>query len=174
MNRDTSTAPEVDLAPCTAGIPPAGLVPHERPFAAALRVGEEHTSSVIPHVSNVQFVRWLDRAAELHGEAAGYGRQRLLSDGCMWFVARHEIDYRAEAHPGEELTVLTWVRDIAHVKSWRESVILRPADETVVCRAATLWVLVDLASRRPRRVPPWMRRVLDPLTPPEAVSETGG
>ncbi len=38
-------------------------------------------------------------------------------------------------------------------------------DGVLVCRASTLWVLVDLATRRPRRVPAAMVDCLDPLEP---------
>lgn len=120
----------------------------------------------IGHVSNIEYLRWLDRAAELHTDALGYTRRRLVADGVMWFVARHEIDYVAEAHPGDALVIATGVRDVARVKSWRDSCIVRPEDGTVVCRAASLWVLVSLATRRPVRIPEPMRTgLLAPVLP---------
>lgn len=144
-------------------------VPHPRPFVCELTISPELLSRSLPHVSNIEYVRWLDRAAELHADAAGYTRAAMLEDGVMWFVARHEIDYLAEAWENDHLLIATWVREFKRVKSWREYVIARPADETVVCRGATLWVLVDLASRRPKRIPADMRRSFDPLN---EVSET--
>jgi acyl-CoA thioester hydrolase len=83
----------------------------------------------------------------------------------MWFVARHEIDYLAEAFPDDELIIATWVRDMRKVKSWRDYLIIRPADQTVICRAATLWVLVDLATRRPCRIEREMADRFNPLVP---------
>ncbi|MBT8485714.1 MAG: acyl-CoA thioesterase, partial [Phycisphaerae bacterium] len=78
----------------------------------------------------------------------------------------HEIDYRAEAHAGDELVVATWVERIARVKAWRSTLVVRPSDETVVCTASTLWVLVDLARRRPIRIPATMVGALDPRMRP--------
>jgi acyl-CoA thioesterase FadM len=49
------------------------------------------------------------------------------------------------------------------VKSWRDTLVVRPADATTVCRAATLWVLVDLASRRPTRIDAGMAQRFSPL-----------
>lgn len=121
------------------------------PFVGRMTVPEAHVGAVVGHADNVAYLAWLDRAAELHADTLGYTRAAMLERGVMWFVARHEIDYRAEAHGGDELLVATRVRDVRGPKSWRDSVILRPADDRVVCRAATLWVLVDLATRRPRR-----------------------
>jgi acyl-CoA thioester hydrolase len=119
---------------------------------------------VIEHASNVEYVRWLDRAAELHSDSLGCTRAALLERGQMWFVARHEIDYLAEAWLGDELLIATWVRDMRRVRSWRAYAIIRPGDDQVICRAATLWVLVDLATRRPVQIPEEMRRRFQPLT----------
>ena len=138
-------------------------VPHPRPFLLDLTVDGDQLSSVIDHVSNIEYVRWLDRAAELQTDALGYTRRWLLERGLMWFVARHEIDYLAEAHLGDELIIATWVRDMKRIRSWRDYLIIRPHDETIVCRAATLWVLVELQTRRPARIPADMARRFTPL-----------
>lgn len=141
-------------------------IAHPRPFLCELVVQPGHLSGVVEHVSNLEYPRWIDRAAELHSDSLGYTRARLLDDDVMWFVARHEIDYRAETWLDDRLTIVTWVRDVRRVKSWRETVILRPADDTVVCRCSTLWVLVRLSTRRPCRIPAAMVERLDPLLPP--------
>ena len=124
-----------------------------------LRPGGE----TIEHVRNTEYVRWLDRAAELHADSLGYTRQRMLGEGVMWFVARHEIDYLAEVWCNDKLVIATWVRDMQRVKSWRDYVVIRPADEIVVCRAATLWVFIDLARRRPQRIPDEVAQRFSPL-----------
>jgi acyl-CoA thioester hydrolase len=141
----------------------AETLPHPRPFTCRFSAGADQVSRAVDHVSNVEFLRWIDRGAELHCDSWGFTRKRLLEDGVMWFVARHEIDYVAEALPGDELVLLTWVRDVRRVRSWRDTVIVRPADGAIVCRASTLWVLVDLATRRPIRVTEAMLQKLEPL-----------
>jgi acyl-CoA thioester hydrolase len=152
--------------PLTPRSAPIDLGPHDvpvaTPFLADVAAPGPGRPDGVGHVSNIEFVRWLDRAAELHADSLGYTRQRLLDDGIMWFVARHEIDYVGEAHPGDGLVVATWVRDVARVKSWRDYRIIRPSDGALVCRAATLWVLVSLETRRPVRIPDAMRERLDP------------
>lgn len=138
-------------------------VPHPKPFVCSIRITDDLLSRAIPHVSNIEYVRWLDRAAELHSDSLGYTREAMLHENIMWFVARHEIDYLGEAWGEDELLIATWVSSFARVKSWRAYAIIRPADEAVLCRAATLWVLVDLESRRPRRIPPEMAAAFDAL-----------
>ena len=165
----SESAPPLDVTPMPDGRIPPDL-PHPRPFLARVGVLPHQLSRTVPHVSNIEYLRWIDRAAELHGDAAGYPRATLLTAGVMWFVARHEIDYQAEAWADDELVVATWVRGFARVKSWRETVIHRPADDRIVCRAVTLWVLVDLASRRPTRIPAAMQTAFDALDAAEVAS----
>lgn len=153
------------LTPRTAPIDrPALGIPHARPFVCDIAVDQAQVSRAVPHVSNIEFVRWLDRAAELHADSLGYTRQAMLERNRMWFVARHEIDYLAEAWPHDELVIATWVRDMHKVKSWRDYVIARRGDDRVICRAATLWVLVDLRTRRPTRIPAEMMQRFEPMT----------
>jgi acyl-CoA thioester hydrolase len=111
--------------------------------------GAETLSNTVHHVSNVEYVKWLDQVGQLHLASLGWSGEDLLAAGAMWFVARHEIDYRCEAHAGEELFVATWVRDVRRVKSWRDTVVWRRGK--AVCTASTLWVHVDLETRRPVR-----------------------
>src|SRR5688572_973599 len=152
------------LAPCTNTFDLSAFnVPHLEPFVCELKVSRDQLSSIIEHVSNIEYVRWLDRVAELHADSLGYTRQRLIEQNMMWFVARHEIDYLAEAWLDDTLLIATWVRDIQKVRSWREYVIARPSDSMVICRAATSWVLVDLNTRRPLRITPEMIERFKPL-----------
>jgi len=143
----------------------AWRVPHPDPFVCDIRVTASQLSRTIEHVSNIEYVRWLDRAAELHADHVGYTRSTLLNDGIMWFVARHEVDYLAETFLDDDLVVATWVRNVKKVKTWRDYVIVRPIDGVVICRAATLWVLVDLATRKPLRMTTEMITRFQPLEP---------
>lgn len=142
-------------------------VPHPNPFICDIEIQPSQMSRAIDHVSNIEYVRWLDRAAELHADTLGYTRRTMLEKDLMWFVARHEIDYLAEVWPNERLVLATWVRDMQKVRSWRDYVVIRPDESDLgaapVCRAATLWVLVRLSTRKPVRVPADMVERFQPL-----------
>lgn len=153
-----------DMRPDPLLRPPAEAgIPHPRPFGIVLRTGDRGLSRTVEHVSNTEYVRWIDRAAELHADALGHTRASMAELGHMWFVARHEIDYRAEAFPGEVLHAFTWVRSVVGPVSWRDTVVLRPGDGRLVCAAATRWAWVNLGTRRPVRVPEAVTEALDPL-----------
>lgn len=140
-------------------------VAHPGPAWLRLRTSKQESSAVVSHVSNIEFVRWIDHASERALAVAGWSYQDLLERNAMFFVARHEIDYRLEAFAEEDLFIATWVRDIRKVKSWRDTIIWRIQDDLpmVICTASTLWVHVDLESRRPTRIPADMNEALAPL-----------
>ena len=165
MNRDAVDARDNPALVPVANQPELSAyeIPHPRPFVCEITIAPNLLSRAIPHVSNIEYVRWLDRAAELHSDELGFTRATMLEQNIMWFVARHEIDYLAETWLNDRLLIATWVRDFSRVKSWRDYAIVRPADEQVICRAATLWVLVDLDTRRPKRIPAEMRAAFDAM-----------
>ena len=159
---------EIQLHPCSAEETLAfANIEHSNPFQCNIAVSESHTSNEVNHINNIQYIRWIDRGAELHCDAMGWTRERLLQGGMMWFVARHEIDYLAEATASDQLRLTTWVEDVRRVKSWRTTVIHALRDPyTEVCRCRTLWVLVNLETRRPMSVPSEMANAIDPLHKP--------
>ena len=126
-------------------------------FWCTIAVGEDAVSRGVPHVNNAEYVRFVDRIAELATDEAGFTREAMLAEERMWFVARHEIDYRAEAFVEDRLVAATWIRDWTRTTVTRETRILRPTDGKVVIAASTRWAFVNLESRRPARIPQSMR-----------------
>ena len=137
--------------------PPDCIEAPSEAFWCAIEVGEDGTSRGVPHVNNAEYVRFIDRIAERATDAAGFTRARMLADDRMWFVARHEIDYRGEAFAGDELVAATWLRSWTRTTVVREVRIARPSDARLICAASTRWAFVDLGTRRPARIPPEMR-----------------
>jgi acyl-CoA thioester hydrolase len=142
-------------------------VPHDAPFQCTITIQEHQSSNEVEHVNNIEYLRWIDKGAQLHCDDCEWTRERLLGSRIMWFVARHEIDYRSEAIVGDALLLTTWVDDVRRVKSWRTSQI-HALGETprLVCECKTLWVLVDLDSRRPTAIPKELATALQSLRTP--------
>lgn len=139
---------------------------HPHPFQCTITILSHQTSNEVEHVNNIEYLRWIDKAAQLHSDACGWERAALLEANVMWFVARHEIDYRSESTPSDKLLLTTWVDDVRRVKSWRTTYIHSLLDvPRVVCACKTLWVLVDLETRKPTAIPTKMAEALQPLKP---------
>ncbi|MDA0294780.1 MAG: acyl-CoA thioesterase [Planctomycetota bacterium] len=136
--------------------------PADISFWTKVVVGDEGMSRAVPHVNNAEYVRWIDRLAELATDAAGFTREWHLEQGTMWFVARHEIDYRGETFASDELLAATWLHAFTRTSVRRDTLIVRPSDDRVICIANTRWALVDLKTRRPIRIPGEIKAAFPP------------
>ncbi|TVQ02392.1 MAG: acyl-CoA thioesterase [Planctomycetaceae bacterium] len=106
------------------------------------------------HVHNLRYLRWTLSAAHAHSAAGGWDSQAQLQRGIGWVVRSHDITYRAAALAGDELVVQTWLSEVTPMAIRRRYVIARPADRTVLAKAETRWVLVDLRDRKAIRLDP--------------------
>ena len=105
------------------------------------------------HVHNLNYLHWTMGAAAGHVKQLGWDSKQALSDGFGWVVRNHDIKYSASALAGDEIIVRTWVSDVSAFASLRKYAICRPADETVLARAETRWVFVDLRVRKVIKIP---------------------
>lgn len=108
------------------------------------------------HVSNVAYVGWVQEAARAHSVAVGWDFEAYKSLGAVFVVRRIEIDYLRPTFAGDRISLITWVEGWKAASSLRRTRVVRSGDGTELARAAVQWALVDLATRRPRRIPPAM------------------
>lgn len=130
-----------------------------------------HTASFRVNIYNVDawgelrsnvLLRWLQQAASDASAAAGFDVAWYARAGTLWVIRRTIVEYQAPAHYEDLLAVRTWVADLRRVRSQREYEVRRTADGTLVARASTDWVYVDLARGAPARPPEEMRQRLMP------------
>jgi acyl-CoA thioester hydrolase len=116
-------------------------------FTLPLAVAE---SDIDPqrHVNNVAFLRYIQEAAIAHWRTVAPAE---VQAAVTWVVYRHEIDYLKPGLPGDELSAVTWVGAPSGAK-WERFTEIRKADGTVLVKARTVWVLLDAANGRPRRI----------------------
>lgn len=142
--------------PLAAVPPPTGCSINDIPamaFWCSMRVPNTGVSPEVPHVNNAEYVRWVDRAAELAVDSVGHTRQAMLAMNRMWFVVRHELDYRAECFVNDNVFVATWVHSNTRTTSLRETRIMRAQDWKPILTATTRWAYINLESRRPAKIP---------------------
>ena len=125
------------------------------PFEMPVRVGPADIDG-LNHVNNIVYVRWVQDVAKAHWFAAAPAEDQA---GLIWMVVRHEIDYLSPAGPDEELILRTWVGAAAGLRFDRHTEILRAADRKVLAKAKTVWVPIDPASGRPKRVSERVRKM---------------
>ncbi|MFK7960359.1 MAG: acyl-CoA thioesterase [Phycisphaerales bacterium] len=156
--------PEMRPVEIAAAFAPADLdIPHPSPFVAEVIAGDGDLSQSVPHVNNVVYLSWVDRAAELHADALGFTRERMSAEGRIWFVASHSIDYLAEVFADERILAYTWIAEHRRVRTRRDTLLVRASDAAPVCRASSHWVMVDLETRRPVRQVTELIAAFEPL-----------
>lgn len=125
-------------------------MPQSAPFTLAVRVGPDDIDA-LRHVNNVAFVRLVQDAAAAHWLALAPAEWHKT---IAWVVRRHEIEYLRPGFEGDELTVATWVGEPTAATWERFTEVRRGGDVLVTAR--TVWVQLDAASGRPRRIDPTM------------------
>jgi acyl-CoA thioester hydrolase len=120
------------------------------------------------HVNNVVYLRWINKAATAHWDAAATEAQK---NTLAWVVVRHEIDYKYPARLGDEIIARTWVGAAFKNLFERHTELLRARDLKVLARGRSLWCPVDMRSGRPTRAPREIRERFSVPSPETPTSE---
>jgi len=125
------------------------------PFELPIQVASADIDD-LGHVNNIVYLRWVQDVAEAHWFSAAPAEDQA---GLVWMVVRHEIDYLSPAVAGDDLILRTWVGAAAGLRFDRHTEVLRTADRKVLAKARTVWVPIDAASGRPKRVSDRVRKM---------------
>ncbi len=95
--------------------------------------------------------RLLQEAAVTHSERVGIRSRDLVANGAVWVLNKMAFRFGRLPRFGENIRVVTWHRGSRGFKAFREFEVW--AGEERLVSAATLWLYIDLAKKRPRRIP---------------------
>lgn len=115
-------------------------------FAHSFRVSIEDIDAQ-GHVNNVVYVRWIQDAAVAHWFSV---TTEAVREKYTWMLTRHEIDYKRQSFAGEKVTATTWVGVPSRVSWERFTEITRGED--LLCRARSVWCLIDRNTLKPSRI----------------------
>ena len=104
-------APGVDWLSLGCGI--------ANPYVMRLDVNEGHMGTVIRHVPNTEYVRWMEVAAVSHAASLGFTPEWHKANDVLWFVRKHEIDFLGEIFEGDVILIATWVDQMEKTRSHR-------------------------------------------------------
>lgn len=144
----------------TAPAAPAGVVSlHKRV--------EWRDIDSMQHVNNAAFLNMLEDAAIQAARHLGWPVPRLLSEKIAMMVRRQQIEYKQPALLDDELEIRTWLFDLRRIGATRYYEIRRISDDALMVRAQAQWVVVNIETGRPMRVP---TQLLDDFAPNTAQS----
>jgi len=105
---------------------------------------------------------FLGEIAGLHATELGVGLEALRARGLTWVLLRQRIENPVPIVLSDTIEIETRPRGIDRLVALRDFVVRR-GDGTEVARAATEWLVIDVATRRPVRP----GELLDPRLPRE-------
>jgi acyl-CoA thioester hydrolase len=105
------------------------------------------------HVNNVVYLDWAQQLAIAHWRSKAPAEAQAQ---WAWIALRHEVDYRRALKLGETAHGRTWVAPIAEGPRFDRYVRIDADDGAMCAQVTTTWCLIEQASGRPKRVPPWM------------------
>jgi acyl-CoA thioester hydrolase len=105
------------------------------------------------HVSNIEYLRWMQEAATEHTASEGWTLERYREHHTIWVVRKHTIEYNRPAFAGDLLSLHTWISSVTECQSIRRYLLTKAGERRVLASAETLWVCIDTESGRPKRVP---------------------
>ena len=96
-------------------------------------------------------LNYLQEAATVHSERAGYGSKKLMDQGHAWILHRIGIHIHRPPVLGEELRIHTWHKGVKRFRAYRDFEILNGREKLV--SVASLWLFIDLNHKKIIRVP---------------------
>ncbi|KAF9657826.1 MULTISPECIES: acyl-CoA thioesterase [Tenacibaculum] len=99
------------------------------------------------HVNNVVYVQWMQNISDAHWKELSKNVENI---DYVWFVIRHEVDYKNQAVLGDEVTLRTWVGKTEGIRSIRHFEMYR--GETLLVKSQTTFCLLDANTKKPKRI----------------------
>lgn len=138
-----------------------------------VRVDASHID-VMGHVNNLVYLKWLEEADIAHMKAQGLDIELYRACNCALVVRQRTLEYLAAAYPGDVLAIRTGSQllDALRLRRLYEVVAepqhhaasapipWRKPGQGLVVRGESLWVAVDMRTRKPRRMPPVLMEAL--------------
>lgn len=125
---------------------------YPNPHIISVQVLAEHID-VMQHTNNVVYQQWLEAVAWAHSQHLGIGPEEFQRAGHGMVVRRHELEYLAATHLGDNLLLATWLIAVDRLTTTRVYQFVRADNAQTVFRGKTLLVCVDIAQGRLRRMP---------------------
>ncbi len=101
------------------------------------------------HLAVPALTGFLAETAGHHATALGVGIDALMARGLTWVLVRQRLEILRAPRLHEELEVETWPSGVDRLAALRDFRV-RGADGAELARAITQWLVLDLATRRPR------------------------
>ncbi len=112
------------------------------------------------HLSLKGAMNIMQEAALLDAQRSGYSVTNVPDTGVVWLLVQWRIRMLEPCIWSEPLHVKTWPRTMERLKSERDFLVCKE-DGTPVCKAESLWMLVNAHTGHPTRITPEIQGAYD-------------
>ncbi|GAB5519580.1 MAG: thioesterase [Rhodothermales bacterium] len=123
------------------------------------------------HATAVTLANYLQSAASDHAQTLGFALEDLAAQNLTWVLHRLRGTIHGTVGWGDDVQVTSWLAGIRKLYGLRDYRLLRPNGKVLV-NATSDWLLIDIARRRPVRIPPDIEILAE--TPKERSMEGDG
>ena len=121
------------------------------------------------------------QAATIHAQQRGFGYEAISKDHTAWVLSRISIEMSEYPGYGQDLTIETWIEDVARFFTQRCFRFINQ-DGKPVGYARTIWAAIDMETRRPKDLLSWRpdmieyidNSILCPIEKPSKIAEAKG
>jgi len=100
------------------------------------------------HLRPVSLMQELQAVADIHATMLGVGRTFCFSANISWVLTHNAFEIVEMPDDKEELSIITWPSAHETLRAIRDFEI-RGADNRVLVRSTSQWIMMDLAARKP-------------------------
>jgi acyl-CoA thioester hydrolase len=105
------------------------------------------------HLNNAAYLNYAEDCAVQLTATLGWPMSRWTEEGIAFVARKNIIEYLRPAFLDDELIISTWLFDIKPASLVRHYQFSKPGNSDPIAKLQTLWVMTDLESRRPIRIP---------------------
>jgi medium-chain acyl-[acyl-carrier-protein] hydrolase len=98
--------------------------------------------------------QFMQESALQHADHLGVGFPHLMEKNLIWILARQLIKIHSLPRWGDTIQISTWPTGNDRLFCYRDFRI-RDSSHRVLCEATTVWFVIDLKTRMPRRTNPY-------------------
>jgi acyl-CoA thioester hydrolase len=126
------------------------------------RRAEWQDIDMMQHLNNAAYLDYAMDAGVQLTSAYGWPMSYWMEEGIAFIARRNSIEYLSPAYLDEELEIVTWLYNIRPATVTRHFDIRRVGEDELLARKQTLWVMLNLNTGRPMRIPDSMIKILSP------------
>jgi acyl-CoA thioester hydrolase len=105
------------------------------------------------HLNNAVYPSYAEDVAMQLAEHFGWSFEDWLKDGLAFIARRHRLQYLQPATFTDTLEIATWLYNVRRTSATRYYAFHRLSDGELLAQMETLWVLIDLQTGKPKRLP---------------------